>query len=107
MAYSQLLQTFCTASHRTCFRINGLFGATYNVLSEPEKMPLTSLFAGPTLQSLTGFGGCDTVDSDSPIKRNLRLAGGLVAGKRMLILMDEHFLLPLALFAAFHETAPA
>jgi hypothetical protein len=25
----------------------------------------------------------------------------------MLILMDEHFLLPLALFAAFHETAPA
>jgi hypothetical protein len=54
---------------------------------------LTSPAAGPTLQSQTGFGGCDTVDSDSPIKRNLRLAGGLITGKGMLILTDEHFLL--------------
>jgi hypothetical protein len=43
-------------------------------------MPLTSLEARPKLQSQTGFDGCEAVGSDSPIKRNLRHAGGLSTG---------------------------
>ncbi len=56
-------------------------------------MPLTSPLAGPTLQSQTGFGGCDTVESDSPIKRKLRVTGALATGREMLIRENEHFLL--------------
>jgi hypothetical protein len=33
----------------------------------------------------TGFGGCEAVESDSPIKRNLRNIGGLETGRIMLI----------------------
>ncbi len=59
----------------------------------PEKCPLTSPSAGPTLQSQTGFGGCDTVESGSPIKRNLWCARGLKTGRKLLIRENEHFLL--------------
>jgi hypothetical protein len=38
-------------------------------------MALTSPGHGPKLQSLTGFDGCDAVDSDSPIKRSPALSG--------------------------------
>jgi len=55
-------------------------------------MPLTSPPGGPTLQSQTGFGGCEAVEADSPIKRKLRVAGGLVTGREMLIRENEHFL---------------
>jgi hypothetical protein len=58
----------------------------------PENSRLTSPPAGPTLQSQTGFGGCDAVGSDSPIKRNPACAGVLEAGKRVLIRKNEHFL---------------
>jgi hypothetical protein len=54
-------------------------------------MPLTSPPAGPTLQSQTGFDGCDAVESDSPIKRNPWFAKGLVTGRKMLIRENEHF----------------
>jgi hypothetical protein len=55
---------------------------------------LTSPFRGPTLQSQTGFGGCDAVGSDSPIKRNPACAGLLETGRKVLIPpKDEHFLL--------------
>jgi hypothetical protein len=61
---------------------------------------LTSLIAGPTLQSQTGFGGCDAVGSDSPIKRNPACAGLLETGRKVLIPpKDEHFLL-------FQELSP-
>ncbi len=58
-------------------------------------MPLTSPPAGPKLQSQTGFDGCETVESDSPIKRNPWCAKGLVTGRQMLILANEHLLLTL------------
>src|SRR5215469_10332157 len=61
--------------------------------TEWGKMPLTSPPAGPTLQSQTGFDGCDAVGSDSPIKRNPWFARGLVTGRKMLIRGNEHFLL--------------
>jgi len=57
------------------------------------KMPLTSPLRGPTLQSQTGFDGCEAVESDSPIKRNLWSARGLTTGRIMLIPQNEHFLL--------------
>jgi hypothetical protein len=70
-----------------------LYGVTYSPRPEPEKMPLTSPLASPKLQSLTGFGGCDTVEADSPIKRILWCARGLVTGRTMLIpKKNEHFL---------------
>jgi hypothetical protein len=76
-----------------------LYGVTYSQRHEPEKMPLTSPLASPKLQSLTGFGGCDTVEADSPIKRILWCARGLVTGRTMLILKkNEHFLLRLTVF---------
>ena len=79
---------------RTCFTVNGLYGVTYGQRGEPEKMPLTSTLASPKLQSLTGFGGCDTVEADSPIKRILWCARGLVTERTMLIPQRcEHFLL--------------
>jgi hypothetical protein len=79
---------------RTSLTVNGLYGVTYSLRRKLEKMPLTSPLASPKLQSLTGFGGCDTVGSDSPIKRILWCARGLVTGRTMLILQkDEHFLL--------------
>jgi hypothetical protein len=55
-------------------------------------MPLTSPLASPKLQSQTGFVGCETVESDSPIKRILWSARGLVTERTMLIRMDGHFL---------------
>jgi hypothetical protein len=73
--------------------VNGLYGATYSLPSAPEKMPLTSPPASPKLQSQTGFLGCETVESDSPIKRNPWFAGGLVDKRTMLIHPNEHFLL--------------
>jgi hypothetical protein len=56
-------------------------------------MPLTSPPGGPKLQSQTGFDGCETVESDSPIKRNSWCAKSLVTGRQMLIHPNEHFLL--------------
>ncbi len=66
-------------------------------------MPLTSPPAGPTLQSQTGFGGCDAVDSDSPIKRNPWCAKGLVTGRKMLIRENGHFLLKNQLFSHWSD----
>jgi hypothetical protein len=78
---------------RTCSTVNGLYGSTYSLRPAPQKMPLTSPSASPKLQSQTGFAGCDTVESDSPIKRNPWSARGLITGRTMLIHPDEHFLL--------------
>jgi hypothetical protein len=74
-----------------------LYGVTYSLPSAPEKMPLTSPPASPKLQSQTGFLGCETVESDSPIKRNPWVAKGLVDKRTMLIHQNEHFLLFAAL----------
>jgi hypothetical protein len=70
---------------RTCSTVNGLYGVTYSQRRGPEKMPLTSPPASPKLQSLTGFDGCDTVEADSPIKRILWSARGLVVERTVLI----------------------
>jgi hypothetical protein len=84
-----------SAIHRakTSQSINGLYTGTYGCFLKAGKMPLTSPPARPKLQSQTGFGGCDTVESDSPIKRNPWSARGLTAGRTMLIRKNEHFLL--------------
>ncbi len=76
----------------TCSTLNGLYRITYTANFRRGKMPLTSPPAGPTLQSQTGFDGCETVESDSPIKRNPWCAEGLVTGRQMLIPRNEHFL---------------
>jgi hypothetical protein len=81
------------STRKTSFTVNGLYRGTYGELRKAGKMPLTSFPARPTLQSQTGFGGCDAVESDSPIKRNPWCAGGLVTGRTMLIRKGEHFLL--------------
>jgi hypothetical protein len=77
---------------RTSFTVNGLYGVTYSQRLQPEKMPLTSTPASPKLQSLTGFSGCDTVEADSPIKRILWCARGLVTERSMPIPRNGHFL---------------
>jgi hypothetical protein len=92
--FPQEKQGFCTKRGKTSCVVNDLYRGTYGVQTNSGKMPLTSPPAGPTLQSQTGFGGCDTVESDSPIKRNPWSAKGLVTGRKMLIRKNEHF--PLA-----------
>jgi hypothetical protein len=54
---------------------------------------LTSPIAGPTLQSQTGFGGCDAVESDSPNKRKPAFAGSWKQERECSFYSDEHFLL--------------
>ena len=78
---------------KTSFGVNGLYAGTYGVFSDAGKMPLTSPQAGPKLQSQTGFGGCEAVGSDSPIKRKLWCSRDLVTGEKMLIRRNGHFLL--------------
>jgi hypothetical protein len=91
-AFPQAFERFLTVEEKTSLVVNGLYLGTYGGTLSAGKMPLTSPLGGPTLQSQTGFGGCDTVESDSPIKRNLWCAGGLETGRIMLIRQNEHFL---------------
>ena len=92
-AFPQQKHRFRTIPGKTCQAVNDLYACTYAGRLRLGKMPLTSPPAGPTLQSQTGFVGCDAVESGSPIKRNPWTSRGLVAGKKMLIRENEHFLL--------------
>jgi hypothetical protein len=91
--FPQLPNEFCTFGGKPISTVNDLSLGTYDAMSMPGKLRLTSPVAGPTLQSQTGFGGCDTVESDSPIKRKPWFAGALETGREMLIRKNEHFLL--------------
>jgi hypothetical protein len=65
--------------------INGLAGGVCTVEKKSGKSALTSPLARPTLQSQTGFVGCEAVESDSPIKRKPACAGSWKQEGKMLI----------------------
>jgi hypothetical protein len=92
-SFPQSFPIFSTDGGKLAGSANPLCNWTYGPSPKREKWSLTSPPLGPTLQSQTGFDGCDTVGSDSPIKRNLLHVGGLETGE-MPIRENGHFFFP-------------